>query len=86
MKENTNEELFNSLVYTFNLTAMQQLGKVPNSLTGEREKDLEQASLSIDMLTMLYEKTKNNLTVGEEAFLKQTLTQLQAVYLEEVQK
>ena len=44
-----NEFLFAQLVAMFQYAAMQQLGKVPNPVTGQIERDLEQARVSIDM-------------------------------------
>jgi len=74
------KSLFTSLVYTLNMTAMQQLGQVINPMTGRAEKDPEQANLTIEMLKMLAEKTRNNLAADEESFLKQIIDQLTAHY------
>jgi hypothetical protein len=72
--------LFNSLIYTFNMTAMQQLGQVINPLTKETETDLEQASVTINMLKMLQGKTANNLNEEEATFLTKTVTKLTLLY------
>jgi len=42
----------------------------------EREPDLEMARYNIDMLDMLSEKTKGNLTPEEQKMLKNTLADL----------
>ena len=42
----------------------------------EREPDLEMARYNIDLLEMLAEKTKGNLTPEEEKMLKNTLSDL----------
>ena len=80
------QSLFASLVYTFNMTAMQQLGKVVNPITNKQEPDLDQAKLTIDMLKMLSERTVGNLSEEENKFLTQTLTFLTSTYEEEIKK
>ncbi|MDD5456902.1 MAG: DUF1844 domain-containing protein [Candidatus Margulisbacteria bacterium] len=74
------KSLFTSLIYTLNMTAMQQLGQVINPLTGRNEKEPEQANLTIEMLKMLAEKTRNNLAADEENFLNQIIEQLSTHY------
>ncbi|OGI12379.1 MAG: hypothetical protein A2Y40_03660 [Candidatus Margulisbacteria bacterium GWF2_35_9] len=80
------ESLFTSLVYTFNMTAMQQLGKVVNPINNKKEIDLEQAMLTIDMLKMLESRTKGNLSEQESSFLSQTLVFLDEAYNEIINK
>ncbi|HID93719.1 MAG TPA: DUF1844 domain-containing protein, partial [bacterium (Candidatus Stahlbacteria)] len=43
-------------------SGMQQLGKIMNPATGKMEKNLEAARATIELLSMLKEKTKGNLT------------------------
>jgi len=80
------QSLFSSLVYTFNMTAMQQLGKVVNPITNKQELDLEQSKLTIDMLNMLSDRTKGNLSEEENQFLTQTILFLNKVFDEEIKK
>ena len=47
----------------------------------EREPDLELAKYNIDMLGVLEEKTKGNLTKEEEAVLANTLNELRMAYV-----
>ena len=77
---------FMSLVYTLSQTAMMQLGKLANPVTGKVEKNIGQAKASIDMLEMLKEKTKSNLTKTEEKMLLTTLSNLYLNYSDEVAK
>jgi len=77
---------FMSLVYSISQTAMMQLGKISNPLTGKVEKNIVQAKATIDMLEMLKEKTKGNLTKTEEKMLLTTLSNLYLNYSEEVNK
>ena len=81
-KEEMNKVLFVNLVMMFSATAMQQLGKLVNPITKKVELDLEGAQTSIDLLTMLSDKTKGNLDKEEERMLKDTLSALQMNYVE----
>jgi hypothetical protein len=81
------EELyFAQLILSFQAAAYQQMGKVVNPLTGKVERNLEMARHSIDMLTMIQEKTKGNLTESESGFITHVLTELRMNYVEEVNK
>jgi len=77
---------FLSLVISLSALAMQQLGKVNNPLTNKIERNLEQAKLTIDMLTMLKKKTQGNLTTEEEKLLHTNLANLQLNYVDELNK
>lgn len=77
---------FIGLVTSFYIACWQQLGKVANPLTGKIERNLEQARYSIDMLIMLREKTKGNLTKEEENSLSQAIANLQMNYVDELNK
>lgn len=75
-------QYFFSLISMFASACWQQLGKMPNQATGETTKDLEGAQSTIDMLLMLKDKTKGNLTGTEAKLLEDTITSLQANYEE----
>lgn len=73
--------------YTFVLSlassAFVHLGDAPHPETGEPVKpDLPLAHQTIDILAMLREKTKGNLTPEEEKFLENLLTDLRIRYVE----
>jgi hypothetical protein len=57
------------------------LGVVEHPATGRRQIDLGAAKESIDMLSMLREKTKGNLTRGEEKFFEDLLSDLHLQYV-----
>lgn len=80
------ESYFVQLVLSFHAAAWQQMGKVASIMTGKIERDLNMAKHSIDMLGMLEEKTKGNLTEDEEKYLKHTLYELRMNYLDEMKK
>ena len=71
-----NNELFITLVSSLTSQAWIQLGKMKNPVSDKIEKNLEAASMSIDMLTMIQDKTKNNLDEYESKLLEQSLNDL----------
>src|SRR6202047_3982816 len=56
--------------------------EIPNPKTGEGEVNLELAKMFIDQLAMIQEKTRGNLTNEETTVLRNTLSNLQMVYVE----
>jgi len=78
--------LFMQLVFSLHSATMQQLGKVKNPLTDKIEKDLQGAQASIDMLEMIKEKTKGNLSDEEDRFVSQMLRELRLNYVDEAAK
>jgi hypothetical protein len=79
------DALLVNLVLIFKNAAMQQMGKLINPLSGKVERNLEQARFSIDMIDMLKEKTRGNLSQDMERLLDATLLELRMNYVEEVQ-
>lgn len=75
-----------SLVFSLAQAAMVQLGKISNPGTGQVAKDLDAAKMSIDLLLMLRDKTKGNLTPEEEKIITGTLTDLELNYADEASK
>ncbi len=84
MSANTNEALFQGLVFSLAAGAMQQMGKTVSPVTGKVEKDLPHAQMTIDMLDMLEAKTQGNLTANESKLLKQIIGDLKLNYVEEL--
>jgi hypothetical protein len=83
---NQQEQLFAQLLYIFHSSGMQGLGKIMNPMTNALEPNLEQAKQSIEMLEMLRDKTKGNLTEESERLLHQFLSDLRLNYVDEVNK
>lgn len=75
--------LFIGLVSMLSQGVLQHLGKLADPVSGEVQKNLDAAKSAIDLLMMLNDKTKGNLTSDEERFLSTTLTHLQLNYVEE---
>ena len=80
------DELFLTLVLNFQSTAMIGLGKVVNPLTQKAERNLPEAQFAIDVLTMLANKTKGNLSGELENMIQKILTELRLNYLDEFKK
>jgi hypothetical protein len=69
------------LVTTLATEAMIGMGQIPHPLTGKIHADASQARYAIDMLEMLAEKTKGNLTPGEDRGMRDLLHQLRMAFL-----
>lgn len=63
-------------------TAFIHLGASPHPETGKTEVDLLLARQSLDLLSMLREKTRGNLTAEEERVFDQLLTDLRLRFVE----
>ena len=72
---------FPMLVQMFSTQAIMSLGLIPGP-SGENLKQLPMARHFIDLLSVLEEKTKGNLSDGEAKFLEQTLHELRMAYVE----
>jgi Domain of unknown function (DUF1844) len=77
---------FLALVMSLATAAWSQLGKIPHPVTRKIEKDIEQAQITIDFLSMLLEKTKGNLKPKEEELLANTVADLQLNFADEAGK
>ncbi len=80
------EIMFTQLVLMFHTAAMQQMGKLKNPLTDAVERNLEAAQNSIDLLDMLKEKTRGNLSADENRLLLQVIQELKLNYVDEAGK
>lgn len=79
---------FSTLILSLGSSAVLAMGLEKNPHTGEIEKDLDVASFNIDMLKLMKDKTKGNLTPEESQFLEQVINDLQMkfVYVSQGQK
>lgn len=62
--------------------ALIHLGLLENPATGKRERDLDQAKYTIDLLQVLKDKTKGNLTEEEASTLDAALYDLRLRFVE----
>ena len=74
------------LFSTLATQAFVSLGLVPNPMTEKTETDLDQAQHFIDMLGVLEEKTKGNLTTEEKKQLDAILFDLRMAFVEATSK
>ena len=81
-----NSQLFFGLISSLSSQAYMQLGKLKNPMTDKIERDLEGASLSIDMIAMLKEKSEGNLSPDESTFVERTLHELRMNFVSEQEK
>jgi hypothetical protein len=65
----------------YHTQALMALGKLKNPVTDTIEKNREQAQLLIDILTVIKEKTKGNLSVDEIRLLDDSLRNLQLNFI-----
>jgi len=77
---------FNSLIFSLSSSALLNMGDIAEPQTGERKKDLPMAKYSIDIISMLQEKTKGNLTEEEHKFLDSILADLRLRYVKAAKK
>ena len=74
---------FNAFVVSLATTAAVHFGDVSDSSSGERPSvNIEAAGHAIEMLVLLEQKTRGNLTEDEKLFLAQVLYELRARYFE----
>jgi hypothetical protein len=76
---------FETLLSTFVTTALFALGMIADPRSGQPALDLDLARHQIDMLAVLEEKTKGNLTDEETQALNSTLYELRGRYVQVVQ-
>lgn len=74
---------FSTFVLSINSSALVQLGLLEDPASGQKTKNLPMAKQTIDLLAMLEEKTKGNLTSDEENILKNILYELRMLYVKE---
>lgn len=72
----TYEATFSVLVTSIASAAAISLGIAPNPSTGKMETDRAMAKFNIDLLTVLKEKTKNNLSQEEQNLINHLLQDL----------
>ena len=73
---------FHTFVLSLGSSALLHLGEIENPNDGVSQKDLPLAKHTIDILVMLEEKTKGNLTGDEERLIGQILFDLKMRYVE----
>ena len=80
-----NDQIFLQLIYMFHTSAMQGLGKVSDP-TGQINRNLEYVNQTIDLMEMLFVKTKGNISEEIEKTLTQMISELKLNYVDEKSK
>lgn len=80
------ELLLTQLALMFQTAALQQMGKLRHPVTGEVERDLAQARISIDILDVLHRKMRGNLSESEARMFDGLLRDLRLNYVDEASK
>ncbi|HEY8942937.1 MAG TPA: DUF1844 domain-containing protein [Polyangiaceae bacterium] len=73
---------FTTLILSLSHSVLLHLGDAPDPSTGGREVNLPLARQSIDLIALLQDKTRGNLTGAEERTLSQALYDLRLRYVE----
>ena len=74
---------FATFVVSLNASALMNLGAIEDPSSGQTNKNLPMAKQTIDILSMLEEKTAGNLTPEETNLLKNILYDLRIIYVKE---
>ena len=74
---------FATFIISLNHSVLFHLGLIEDPGTGKKSKNLSMAKQTIDILGMLEEKTRGNLTSDEESMLKNILYDLRILYVKE---
>jgi hypothetical protein len=77
---------FSTFVISLSTQALMHLGEIANPLSGNEERDVSLAKQMIDIVGMLQEKTRGNLTGGEAKLIEDILFDLRMKYVEAVKK
>jgi len=73
---------FASFIFSLGRSAFVHLGEEPDPVTGGKKVSLPLAKETIDIIGLLEEKTKGNLTQDEEQLIKNILYALRMRYVE----
>jgi hypothetical protein len=72
---------FHTFVLSLGSSALLHLGELEHPDAGEQQKDLPLAKHTIDILAMLQDKTKGNLTSAEDKLMESLLFDLRLRYV-----
>ena len=67
---------FASFIISLSTSVLIYLGEIPDPLSNEKKTDLISAKQTIDLISLLKEKTKGNLTQQEDEFMENILYDL----------
>jgi hypothetical protein len=73
---------FSSFILSLYSSGLVQLGTVEDPSTGKKSVNLDLAKHTINMIAMLEEKTRGNLTEEEDNLLKSLLSEIRVAFVE----
>ena len=76
---------FSTFIFSLSSSALFHFGEIPDPSSGTKKKNLPMAKHTIDILGMLEEKTKGNLTPDEEQLFTNILYDLRMLYVKETE-
>ena len=82
----TEQQLFDQLISSLVHSAWVYLGKIKNPMNDKLEKNMDQASVQIDMLDMLFKRMTGNLSEEEDKYLGHIIRELKMNFVEEKNK
>ena len=77
---------FSSFVLSISSSVLLHFGDIADPVSGKKERNLPMAKQTIDILAILKDKTKGNLTKDEEQLLDHLLHDLRLKYVQECKK
>ncbi len=77
---------FSSFILSLSSSALFHFGTIPDPVTKQTQRNIPLAKQTIDILGIIDEKTKGNLTNEEEKLLENLLYDLRMRYIEECKK
>ena len=82
----TEQQLFDQLISSLVHSAWVYLGKIKNPMNDKLEKNVDQASVQIDMLDMLFKRMTGNMSEEEDKYLGHVIRELKMNFVEENNK
>ncbi len=77
---------FSTFIASLSSSALVHLGEIAEPSTGEKQANVQIAKHTIDIIGLLQEKTKGNLTNDETKLIQNVLTDLRMRYLSALKK
>lgn len=74
---------FSTFIMSLNATALVNLGVIEDPATGQKTKNLALGKQTIDIIGMLEEKTRGNLTPDEGRLIKGMLYDLRIIFVKQ---
>ena len=77
---------FSSFILSLGSSALYHFGEIPDPVSGAKQRNLDLARQTIDILVVLRDKTTGNLSEDESRLLESLLHDLQMRYVQERKK